>query len=36
MLLVLDPKAFYRYIVSVLPSSAGVDLVLGGIVERLN
>ena len=33
MLLVLDPKAFYCRIASVLPLSIGVDLVFGGIID---
>jgi len=29
----LDPKAFYRYIVGVLPLSIGVDLIFKGIMD---
>jgi len=33
MLLVPDPKAFYGRVTSVLPLSAGVDLVFKGIID---
>ena len=33
MLLAIDPKAFYRRVAGVSPSSVGVDLVFGGIVD---
>ena len=33
MPLVLDPEAFCGRVASVLPSSVGVDLVFGGIVD---
>jgi len=32
----LDPKVFCRYIIGVLLSSAGVNLIFGGIMEKLN
>jgi hypothetical protein len=30
---ILDPKAFYRYIIGVLPLSIGVNLVFRGIID---
>jgi len=32
----LDPKAFGSYIISVLPSGAGVGFLFRGIIEKLN
>ena len=36
VLFILDPKAFYGYITSVLPLDIGVGLLFRGIIEKLN
>jgi len=33
---ILDPKAFYDRIASVLPSGIGIGFLFGGIIEKLN
>jgi hypothetical protein len=36
VLSILDPKAFYGYITSVLLLGIGVGFLFGGIIEKLN